>query len=201
VVSVDYHLAPGAPFPAAVEDAIAATKWVAAHLTELGGDERLAVAGDSAGGNLADVLAQHLRDGGGPRLAGQFLTYPAVDVAGEYPCRTENATGTSSTSRPWRGSRGTTRPTPSCTETRGSDRCGPTTSPGSLRPSWSPPSSTRYATEGEAYVERLQAAGVATEVRRFDGMIHGFFDMGPHSPGAQQAIDDSRALFATLLHG
>lgn len=54
---------------------------------------------------------------------------------------------------------------------------------------------------GEAYVERLQAAGVATEVRRFDGMIHGFFDIGPHSPGAQQAIDDSRALFATLLHG
>lgn len=42
---------------------------------------------------------------------------------------------------------------------------------------------------------------MATEVRRFDGMIHGFFDMGPHSPGAQQAIDDSRALFATLLHG
>lgn len=93
MVSVDYHLAPGAPFPAAVEDAIAATKWVAAHLTELGGDERLAVAGDSAGGNLADVLAQHLRDGGGPRLAGQFLIYPAVDVAGEYPSRTENATG------------------------------------------------------------------------------------------------------------
>jgi acetyl esterase len=93
VVSADYHLAPGVPFPAAVEDAIAATKWVAAHLTELGGDSRLAVAGDSAGGNLADVLAQHLRDGGGPRLAGQFLIYPAVDVAGEYPSRTENATG------------------------------------------------------------------------------------------------------------
>lgn len=93
MVSVVYHLAPGAPFPAAVEDAIAATKWVAAHLTELGGDERLAVAGDSAGGNLADVLAQHLRDGGGPRLAGQFLIYPAVDAAGEYPSRTENATG------------------------------------------------------------------------------------------------------------
>ena len=51
------------------------------------------MAGDSAGGNLADVLAQHLRDGGGPRLAGQFLIYPAVDVAGEYPSRTENATG------------------------------------------------------------------------------------------------------------
>src|SRR5450759_1181257 len=68
-------------------------------------------------------------------------------------------------------------------------------------PSWSPPSSTGYATEGEAYVERLQAAGVATEMRRFDGMIHGFFDMGPHSPAAQQAIDDSRALFATRRHG
>ncbi len=59
----------------------------------------------------------------------------------------------------------------------------------------------RLRDEGEAYVERLQAAGVATEVRRFDGMILGFFDMSPHSPGAQQAIDDSRALFATLLHG
>ena len=83
----------GCPFPAAVEDTIAATKWVAAHLTELGGDSRLAVAGDSAGGNLADVLAQHLRDDGGPPLAGQFLICPAVDVAGEYPSRTEYATG------------------------------------------------------------------------------------------------------------
>ena len=73
VVSVDYRLAPEHhPFPAEVDDALAPTRWVAAHLPELGGDERLAVAGDSAGGNLSAVIAQVFRDEGLP-LTGQLL--------------------------------------------------------------------------------------------------------------------------------
>jgi len=93
VVSVAYRLAPEAPFPASVEDAIAVTRWVAEHATELGGDHRVVVAGDSAGGNLAAVVAQQCRDAGGPELSAQFLIYPSTDVAGDYPSRVENGTG------------------------------------------------------------------------------------------------------------
>src|SRR5712664_3596519 len=76
VISVDYRLAPEHKFPAAVDDAIAATKWIADHAASLGIDpSRLAVAGDSAGGNLAAVVSIDARDRGGPRLAFQFLIY------------------------------------------------------------------------------------------------------------------------------
>ncbi len=82
VVSVEYRLAPAHPFPAAVEDATASLAWVAAHATELGADpDRLLVAGDSAGGNLAAVVALRAREGGGPALAGQLLFYPGTDNA------------------------------------------------------------------------------------------------------------------------
>src|SRR5882757_6875313 len=91
VVSVDYRRPPETPFPGAFEDCLAATKWAAANVGTLGGDAaRLAVAGDSAGGNLAAAVAQACRDGG-PRLAAQFLVYPATDLAGTYRSETENA--------------------------------------------------------------------------------------------------------------
>jgi len=201
VVSVDYRLAPEAPFPAAVQDAVVATEWVAAHLMDFGGDERLAVAGDSAGGNLAAVVAQHLRDVGGPRLAGQFLIYPAVDMTGEYPSRAENATGyfLDEPTMVWFAGHYAAdpglHPDPRLSPIRADDLSG--LAPAVVVTAEFDP----LRDEGEAYAARLHAAGVPTEVRRFGGMIHGFFDMGTHSPGAQQAIDDSCAMFARLLHG
>ena len=94
VVSVDYRLAPEHRFPAAVDDCDAATAWVSAHAAELGGDAtRLAVAGDSAGGNLAAVIALRARDAGGPAIAFQLLVYPATDLTRSLPSHTENGEG------------------------------------------------------------------------------------------------------------
>src|ERR1700759_4091003 len=86
VISVDYRLAPEHKFPAAAEDAITATKWVAANAKSLGIDAaQLFVGGDSAGGNLTAVVALAARDGDGPKLAGQVLIYPATDFARSHP--------------------------------------------------------------------------------------------------------------------
>jgi acetyl esterase len=92
VVSVDYRLAPEHPFPAGLDDCWAALQWTAQHATELGGDPaRIAVAGDSAGGNLAAVIAQRTRDEGGPTLAFQLLWYPSISADLSLPSFTENA--------------------------------------------------------------------------------------------------------------
>ncbi|MEZ5297572.1 MAG: alpha/beta hydrolase fold domain-containing protein [Ilumatobacteraceae bacterium] len=96
VVSVDYRHGPEAPFPAAADDAWAALRWVAEHAGELGGDpDRIAVAGWSAGGNLAAVVSQLARDHDGPALAGQLLICPATDLSKQHPSIDENAEGTS----------------------------------------------------------------------------------------------------------
>jgi acetyl esterase/lipase len=92
VVSVDYRLAPEHPFPAGVDDCWAALQWTAEHAADLGGDPtRIAVAGDSAGGNLAAVVAQRARDEGGPTLAFQLLWYPTITADTSLPSFTENA--------------------------------------------------------------------------------------------------------------
>lgn len=94
MVSVDYRLAPEFPFPAAVDDAWAATTWIAEHAGGLGvAKDRLAVFGESAGGNLAAVVALMARDAGGPRLRRQLLVYPAVDARLQAPSITEFADG------------------------------------------------------------------------------------------------------------
>ncbi len=199
VVSVDYRLAPEAPFPAAVEDAVAATRWVGERLADFGGDPRLAVAGDSAGGNLAAVVAQQLRDSGGPALAGQLLVYPATDVTGDYASRTENAEGyfldlpTMLWFMEHYADEAAAHEDPRLSPLRATDLSG------------LPPAVVVTAEydplrdEGEAYAAALSQAGVRVDVRRFDGMIHGFFDMGTFSPGAQAAIDEACTMFAKLL--
>jgi acetyl esterase len=93
VVSVDYRLAPEHPFPAAVDDAIASTKWISANAVQLGiNASRLMVGGDSAGGNLAAVVSLAARDGDGPRIAGQVLIYPATDFSRKHPSHREPET-------------------------------------------------------------------------------------------------------------
>src|SRR5712675_91255 len=93
VVSVDYRLAPEHKFPAAVDDAIAATKWIADNAGRLGVDpSRLMVGGDSAGGNLAAVVAIAARAGNSPAIAGQVLIYPAIDFAMTHPSHSEPET-------------------------------------------------------------------------------------------------------------
>ena len=93
VVSVDYRLAPEHKFPAAVDDAIASTKWIAENAKQFGIDAaRLMVGGDSAGGNLAAVVAIAARDGNGPDIAGQLLIYPAIDFALTHPSHKEPET-------------------------------------------------------------------------------------------------------------
>jgi acetyl esterase len=195
VVSVAYRLAPEAPFPAAVDDALAATRWAADHLDELGGDDRLAVAGDSAGGNLAAVVAQELRD----LVSAQLLIYPSTDVAGDYPSRAENGTGyfLETATMEWffdSYAGGVTDIDARLSPILAADLTG---LPAAVvvTAQYDP-----LRDEGEAYAAALRAAGVHVESRRFDGMIHGFFDMGPISATAQAAIDESCIRFGELLH-
>ena len=195
VVSVDYRLAPEAPFPAAVEDALAATRWAAAHLDELGGSPSLAVAGDSAGGNLAAVVAQELRT----EIAAQLLIYPATDMLGEHPSRTENGTGyfLETATMEWFFAHYAGHVTD--VDARLSPMLADDLS-------GLPPAVVVTAEfdplrdEGEAYAAALAATGSRVEARRFDGMIHGFFDMGPASAAARDAVAETCALFGKVLH-
>ncbi len=202
VVSVDYRLAPEHKFPAAIDDAFAATQWVADHAAELGGDAaRIAVAGDSAGGNLAAVVSIMARDARGPALVHQLLVYPATD--GERDCASmrANATGyfLERDSMRWfdglylRDER---------------DRADWRFSP--LRAdslAGLPPAFVLTAEfdplcdQGEAYARRLEQEGVPVELRRYDGVFHGFFGMRDLMEPAQQAFDDvSKAMREALTN-
>ncbi len=196
VVSVDYRLAPEAPFPAAPEDCYAATRWVAENAREVDGDpERLAVGGDSAGGNLAAVVALMARDQGGPALVHQLLIYPVTNYAFDTPSYTENAEGYFLTREMMQWFWGHYLKTEA-------DGIQSLASP--LRAddvSNLPPATVITAEfdplrdEGEAYAARLLASGVSTELVRYDGMIHGFFGMTDALDRAKEAVAQSgRAL-------
>ncbi|MGI8926441.1 MAG: alpha/beta hydrolase [Tepidiformaceae bacterium] len=191
VVSVDYRLAPEHKFPAAPEDSYAATQWVVANAQSLGIDaRRLAVAGDSAGGNLAAAVALMARDRGGPAISFQLLVYPVTNHAYDTASYRDNAEGYLLTKggMVWFWDHYLRSP---------ADGADPLASP--LRaPSLAglPPALVLTAEfdplrdEGEAYGARLKEAGVRIEVRRYDGMIHGFFGNVALDQG-RAAIDDA----------
>lgn len=183
VISVDYRLAPEHVFPAAPEDCYAATQWAAQHAAELNVDPaRIAVGGDSAGGNLAAVVALMARDRGGPRIDRQVLVYPVTDyfshaVDTPYASYRSNATGYMLTSQSMEDFWALYLP-------NGADAANPYASP--IRAAdlaGLPPALIITAEydplrdEGAAYAQRLQAAGVPVTVRHFDDMIHGFWGM------------------------
>ena len=187
VVSVDYRLAPEHRFPAAAEDAYAATVWAHAHAAELGAvPSRLAVAGDSAGGNLAAVVSLMARDRGGPPLRLQVLIYPVTDCARDTPSYHDNAEGYFLTAAHMRWYE--------AQYLGAADGTQPYVSPMRARDlSGLPPAYVVTAEfdplrdEGEAYAQRLRDAGVAATVRRYDGMFHGFFSLPDLLPAAREA--------------
>ena len=151
----------------------------------------MAVGGDSAGGNLAAVVARRARDAGGPRLVHQLLIHPATDGAGEYPSVTENATGYFLT-------RGTMQWFWNHYSRGASIGTNPDASPmyaESLK--GLPPATVITAEfdplrdEGEAYAKRLGESGVATTLTRYDGMVHGFFGLLRDFDDARRALDEA----------
>src|SRR5689334_23116393 len=194
VISVDYRLAPEHKFPAAVDDAVEAAKWISANATRLGIDaSRLIVGGDSAGGNLAAVVAISARDGNGPAIAGQVLVYPATDFAMTHPSHREPETSILLTHsvvqwfknhyldsgadiHDWRAS-----------PARASTLIG--LPPAYMLTAGADP----LRDEGAEYAQRLKQAGVPVTDRHFPGQFHGFFTMGKLLQQANVAASDIAA--------
>jgi acetyl esterase len=201
VVSVDYRLAPEHRFPAAVEDAWQATAWVAEHAAGLGADaERLAVAGDSAGGNLAAVVALRARDRGLP-LALQALIYPVIDHDLDSPGYREHGDGLNLTRAKmewyWRA------------YLAGRDGSHPEASPlrapdlGGLAPALV--QTAEYdplGYEAETYAAALERAGVTVRLTRYDGQIHGFVRLAALcGEAADAALEEIAAALRALSVG
>lgn len=200
VVAVDYRLAPEHKFPAAVEDAFAALQWVGDNAASIGGDpSRIAVTGDSAGGNLSAVVCLLARDAGGPAIRFQALVYPTTDARADYPSVQENGDSIflSADSMAWfyeHYSRGD--------EDKLDWRASPI-----LAPDLSnlPPAliiTAEYDTlrdEGEAYGEALRAAGNDVTIRRYDGMTHVFFQLWGVLEKAKEAMTETTTALRKAL--
>ena len=194
VVSVDYRLAPEHPFPAAVEDCYAATKYVAEHAAEFGIDPaRLAVGGDSAGGNLAAVVSQ-IAKSDGPKIAFQLLIYPVTQLgAPDTPSMRENGKGyfLERDGMAW-----FTR----CYAPDSKHHSDPRLSPLLCKDlSGQPPAFVITAgfdplrDEGKAYADALDKAGVPVTYVNYPGMVHGFFSMRALIPKAREAVSAAAA--------
>jgi acetyl esterase len=196
LISVDYRLAPESKFPAAVDDAYAATAWVADNAAALKIDpSRIAVAGDSAGGNLAAVVAILTRDRRGPALVHQLLIYPVTDMAFASESYVTNGDDYFLTRdmMAWFGEqyvpKGHPPEDPMLSPLYAEDLSD--LAPATVITAEYDP----LRDEGEAYARRLTEAGVATEPVRYDGVIHGFFSMN----GAIDQADEAHALAAAAL--
>jgi len=199
VISVDYRRAPEYKFPTPVDDAIAATAWIAGHATELGIDTtRLCVGGDSAGGNLATVVAITARDGNGPAIAGQVLVYPATDFAMTHPSHHEPETSILLTHSVIRWFRDHYLTSPSDADDW---RASPARakSLAGLPPAYVlTAGADPLRDEGEEYAKRLADAGVAVTYQTFPGQFHGFFTMGKLLDQANVAARDIGAWLRAL---
>lgn len=200
VVSVDYRMGPEHKFPAAVEDCFAAVRWVADHAASLQLDPtRIAVGGDSAGGNLATVVALLARDAGRPRLAFQLMIYPTTTLHHATASAEKLARGYLLTLETMHYFRDCYLRGP---EDRDDWRASPLLAPDL---SGLPPAYILTAgydplrDEGKAYAERLRAAGVPVEYRCYDGMIHGFVTMTRALDAANRALDDCGAALKTAF--
>ncbi|WP_125079346.1 alpha/beta hydrolase [Mycobacterium sp. P7213] len=201
VVSVDYRLAPENLFPAAVEDAMAATEWVADHATELGVDpSKLAVAGDSAGGNLAAVVCQLARDAGGPKIAFQLLWYPATTYDGSLPSFTENANAPiidsaaiAALTRAYAGDLDLTSPPANLAPARAENLAG-------LPPAYiAVAGHDPLRDDGIRYGELLAAAGVPVQVHNAETLVHGYLGYAGVIPVATEAADLGLAALRAAL--
>ncbi|MBP6724691.1 MAG: alpha/beta hydrolase [Halioglobus sp.] len=200
VVSVGYRLAPANPYPAAVEDAYAALEWVSENIAALGGDgTKLVVAGESAGGNLAAVVALKARDERGPSIAGQILYYPALDFTDtDYPSRTKFIDGYGLSAEAGLAFQ-------QAYAGHIVDKSEPYLSP-IHAPSLANLPPTLMVTAGFdpltdaciAYIERLQTGGATAIRRHFPGMIHGFMNIGVF-PARREALDETSAFLHDLF--
>jgi acetyl esterase len=192
VVSVDYRLAPEHKFPAPFDDSYTALEWVAANAPSIGGDAgRIAVAGDSAGGNLAAAVAIKARDAGGPALAHQLLVYPVTNYSYDTPSYSENAEGYLLTRDAMRwfwdhylntaGEGADVRASP----LRVADAAG-LPSATVITAGFDP-----LRDEGRAYAERLRAAGVPVRHSNYESMIHGFYALAHVLEEGRRAHDES----------
>lgn len=189
VYSVDYRMGPENKFPAAVDDCVAATRWVAANAATLKVDaSRLAIGGDSAGGNLATVVALVARDSGGPAIRYQLLIYPATEAAATMPSHQANGVGYLLTTRVMKWFMNNYVRSP---EDMADWRASPLFAP-SLK--GLPPALVLTAgfdplhDEGRAYADRLKAEGVATEYVCYERQVHGFITMGKVLDEANEAV-------------
>ena len=201
VINVDYRLAPEHKFPAAAEDSYAVLTYTASHAEEFGIDPaRIAIGGDSAGGNLAAVACLMARDRGGPKPVFQLLVYPVTDYDDDSPSMTENdGVFLSRAAIRYFWNHYTASP---------EDARNPYASPLQAQTLEGLPPAFVITAEcdplrdqGQAYARRLEAAGVPTASKCYDGAIHVFFQMSAVIDSGKQAVADAAAALHKAFAG